>query len=371
MELKLQQLLYFQNKLPFFSVRFSSIFEQNFSMAKILVTGGAGFIGSHTVVNLVEAGFDPIIVDDFSNSEIRIIEGIQDLTGKSVSFYQIDCTDKSALRKVFEKEKNIQGVIHFAAFKAVGESVEQPLKYYRNNVGSLVTLLEVMHEFSVPNIVFSSSCTVYGNPDKLPVVEDHPANRATSPYGNTKIICEHIIKDTAKSGQRLNAVLLRYFNPIGAHPSGKIGELPLGVPNNLVPFITQTAAGWRQQLTVYGNNYDTPDGTCIRDYIHVMDLADAHISALKWALSQRRPATEIFNIGTGQGNSVMDVINTFESINGVQLNYRIGQKRSGDVASVYGQVDKAKQILNWQAKRSMSDALKDAWHWQNNLEEVI
>ncbi|MFT6845134.1 MAG: UDP-glucose 4-epimerase [Flavobacteriales bacterium] len=340
-------------------------------MAKILVTGGAGFIGSHTVVALHEAGHHPIIVDDFSNSDRRILEGIAEITGENFPFYQIDCNNQSSLRKVFENEKNISGVIHFAAFKAVGESVEQPLKYYQNNIGSLVSLLAVMKEFNITQLVFSSSCTVYGNPEDLPVTELSVSNIAMSPYGNTKVVCEQIIKDASNSGQRLNAVLLRYFNPIGAHPTGLIGELPLGVPNNLVPFITQTAAGWRDMLTIYGNNYDTPDGTCVRDYIHVVDLANAHMAALNWTQKQQTSVAEVFNIGTGNGNSVMDVVKTFEKISEVKLNYRIGQRRSGDVDAVYGSVDKAREVLGWNTTMSMEDALTHAWNWQKKLEEQI
>jgi len=340
-------------------------------MAKILVTGGAGFIGSHTVVALHEAGHQPIIVDDFSNSDMKVLDGISQITGENFPFYQIDCNDKNALNKVFENEKNIAGVIHFAAFKAVGESVEQPLKYYHNNVGSLVTLLEIMKLHSVTQLVFSSSCTVYGNPEKLPVSETTPYQNATSPYGNTKVICEQVIKDAAISGQRINAVLLRYFNPIGAHPSALIGELPLGIPNNLVPFITQTAAGWREQLTIYGNNYNTADGTCIRDYIHVVDLAKAHIAALGWVEKQKPSICEAFNIGTGNGNSVMEVIKTFEKVSGTSLNYRIGQRRQGDVETIYGNVDKANKELKWKAIYTLEESLLHAWKWQNELEEQI
>ncbi|GAB3825833.1 UDP-glucose 4-epimerase GalE [Pontibacter rugosus] len=290
---------------------------------KILVTGGAGYIGSHTVVELVEAGYAPVIIDNFSNSEESALNGIAAILGHDITCHRVDCTDAAALRKVFEAEENISGVIHFAAYKAVGESVEQPLKYYHNNVGSLVTLLQVMGEFNVTNLVFSSSCTVYGIPEQLPVTEQTPVQKANSPYGNTKKICEEILTDLANSGSSIKSIALRYFNPIGAHPSAKIGELPLGVPSNLVPFITQTAAGIRQQLTVFGNDYDTPDGTNIRDYVHVVDLAKAHVVAVERMLAGKVADIEFFNVGTGQGNTVLEAIHAFERATGEKLNYKI------------------------------------------------
>lgn len=334
----------------------------------ILVTGGAGFIGSHTVVALVEAGFKPVIIDNFSNSEPRALEGIEKILGHSVPFYQANCDDADLLRKIFEKEQ-IGGVIHFAAYKAVGESMAEPLKYYRNNLGSLITLLEVMVEKGVPNLIFSSSCTVYGQPDQLPVTEDTPVKPAESVYGNTKQVGEEILRDTIGSGNPLKIIGLRYFNPIGAHPSAHIGELPLGVPNNLVPFVTQTAAGMRKSLTVFGGDYPTPDGTCIRDYIHVMDLAEAHVAALQKLIdTPQSNYYDVFNVGTGQGNSVLEVIQTFDKISGQEgLPYVIGARRAGDVVAVYADATKVNAGLGWTAKRNLEDALRDAWKWQKTL----
>lgn len=337
------------------------------SPLKILVTGGAGFIGSHTVVALVEAGFEPVIVDDFSNSEPTVLDGIRKILGRDVTFYDANCNDADALNRIFDQE-SITGVIHFAAFKAVGESVQQPLKYYRNNLGSTMLLLDLMGRHQVHNLVFSSSCTVYGQPEHLPVTELTPRLPAQSPYGNTKAICEDIIRDTAHAVAPLKTIALRYFNPIGAHPSAEIGELPRGVPGNLVPFLTQTAAGKRASLTVFGNDYNTPDGTCVRDFIHVMDLAEAHVQALTLLNQTNEDASyDIFNIGTGHGASVLELIKTFESVNGVTLNYTLGPRREGDIEQIYADVSKANRDLGWQARRSLADALKDAWHWQQKL----
>jgi UDP-glucose 4-epimerase len=334
-------------------------------MRKILVTGGAGYIGSHTIVELLSAGYEPVIVDNYSNSDKKVLVQLQKITGKEIIAYEADCADIEALRKVFT-EQNISGVIHFAAFKAVGESVDEPLKYYDNNLVSLIRLLEVMIEFKVKNFVFSSSCTVYGQPDNLPVAEDAPVQQANSPYGYTKQVSEQIIMDVINSGADIKAVLLRYFNPIGAHPSALIGELPLGVPNNLVPFITQTAAGLRKKLTVFGEDYNTPDGTCIRDYIHVSDLANAHVKAFEW-LDKNGQSLGIFNIGTGQGVSVLEVIQSFEKESGKELNYTIGPRRPGDVEQIWANADKSNTELGWKAKYSLDDAMRDAWKWQEAL----
>lgn len=334
---------------------------------KILVTGGAGFIGSHTVVALVEAGFEPIIVDDFSNSERTVLKGIQAILGREVTFYDADCNDAEAMNRIFEQEL-LAGVIHFAAFKAVGESVQKPLKYYRNNLQSTMLMLDLMGRHQVHNLVFSSSCTVYGQPEHLPVTEATPRLPAQSPYGNTKAICEDIIRDTTHAVAPLKTIALRYFNPIGAHPSAEIGELPRGVPGNLVPFLTQTAAGHRASLTVFGDDYNTPDGTCVRDFIHVMDLAEAHVKALQLLNQTNEDASyDVFNIGTGEGATVLQLIKTFEEVNGLKLNYQIGPRREGDVEQIYAEVTKANRELGWQATRSLAEALKDAWRWQQKL----
>jgi len=336
-------------------------------MTKILVTGGAGYIGSHAVVELVQAGFHPIIVDDFSNSQESVLAGLKTILGTSVPIHRIDCGDAAALRSVFAAEPDIAGVIHFAAFKAVGESVQKPLAYYQNNLGSLLTLLAVMPEFGVEALVFSSSCTVYGIPDALPVTEATPTKKATSPYGATKQMAEDILTDVAAAGG-LRTILLRYFNPIGAHESAKIGELPLGVPNNLVPFITQTAAGIREQLTIFGDTYDTPDGTNIRDYIHVVDLAKAHIVAVRRLLEKKAPAAvETFNVGTGHGNSVLEVVQTFERVTGQKLNYVVGPARPGDVPAIYADATKAAEVLGFKTETSLADSLASSWKWQQSL----
>ncbi|MFP4094863.1 MAG: UDP-glucose 4-epimerase GalE [Cyclobacteriaceae bacterium] len=337
---------------------------------KVIVTGGAGYIGSHTVVELFHAGYEPIVIDNFVNAERSAINGIERIINASVRLYEGDCGDRRLLEKLLEQEGAIEGIIHFAAFKAVGESVQKPLKYYQNNLGTLVTLLQLMGEKQVPHLVFSSSCTVYGQPDVLPVTEQSPKKTAESPYGNTKQICEEIIEDTVKSQLKLKAIALRYFNPIGAHPSAAIGELPLGTPNNLVPFVTQTAAGLREKITVFGDDYDTPDGTCIRDYIHVVDLAKAHVSALRYLEGQTEESFfDVFNVGTGQGNSVLDVIKTFEEVNGVKLNYTLGKRRSGDIEKVYADVTKSNQELGWTSELSLADGLRDSWRWQQSLKK--
>ncbi|MBC7572246.1 MAG: UDP-glucose 4-epimerase GalE [Spirosoma sp.] len=341
------------------------------STPRILVTGGAGFIGSHTVVSLIEAGFEPIIVDDFSNSQRTALDGLRTILGREITCHTVNCTDAAAMHEIFANER-LSGVIHFAAFKAVGESVAKPLKYYRNNLDSLVLLLELMPQYGVKNLVFSSSCTVYGQPKQLPVTEATPRQPAESPYGNTKAISEDIIRDAVRSELPVRALALRYFNPIGAHPSAQIGELPLGVPANLVPFITQTAAGIRPSLMVYGGDYDTPDGTCIRDYIHVMDLAEAHVQALrKLAESRETSSYDVINIGTGRGETVLSLIKTFEQETGVPLNYTIGPRRPGDIEKVYADVTKATQTLGWTARRSLAESLQDAWRWQEKLNHKV
>ena len=336
----------------------------------ILVTGGAGFIGSHTVVALSEAGFTPIIVDDFSNSNHSVLRGIEKILGHKPRYYPDSCHDAEVLRRIFSEQK-IGGVIHFAAFKAVGESMREPLKYYDNNLGSLIVLLQTMLEHDIPNVIFSSSATVYGEPRVLPVAENASTPPAASVYGNTKQVGEEILRDVVAADKPLKVISLRYFNPIGAHSSANIGELPIGVPNNLVPFITQAAAGLRPALTVFGNDYDTPDGTCLRDFIHVMDLAESHVAALKFLIkSEESRAYDIFNVGTGQGASVLELIKTFEEISGQPLNYHFGERRPGDVAAVYADVTKIREQLGWSAKRSMREALEDAWRWQQSLAQL-
>jgi len=337
-------------------------------MEKIIVTGGAGYIGSHTVVELTNAGYEPIVIDNFINSDPSILKGIQQITGKRVKNYEIDCNDKEAMSKVFEVEKNVAGVIHFAAYKAVGESVSSPLKYYYNNVGSIITLLEVMNHYHADKLVFSSSCTVYGQPSKLPVTEKSPVLKANSPYGNTKQICEEILYDAIYAKMPLKVISLRYFNPIGAHPSSNIGELPIGVPGNLVPFITQTVAGLRESITIFGGDYNTPDGTCLRDYIHVMDLAKAHVKTLELLSTQKTDNFyDVFNIGTGNANSVLEIINTFEKVTSKKVNYSIGPRRDGDVEKVYADVKKANTILKWTSEKNLEDCLRDSWNWQEKL----
>lgn len=332
---------------------------------KVLVTGGAGFIGSHTVVDLVKNGFDPIIIDDFRNSESFVLQQLEKLCNKKLVSYNIDCCNYSLMEEVFKKEKP-EGVIHFAANKSVNESVSNPLKYYENNIGSLVTLLKLIKKYPVKSFVFSSSCTVYGDPDNVPVNEQSPIKTPFSPYGFSKQVCEQCLNDFYASSPNNSIILLRYFNPIGAHPSGLIGELPIGVPNNLIPYITQTAAGVREKVVIFGDTYETIDGTCLRDYIHVCDLAQSHVLALKHAL--KNPGEiDAFNVGTGKGSSVLEVINSFEKINNLALNYEIGPKRAGDAPSVYADNSYIKNKLNWSPKYSLEDALLHAWKWQQTL----
>ena len=335
-------------------------------MKKILITGGAGYIGSHTAVQLVQSGYEPIIVDDLSNSEEKVLERLKEILGKEITFYRGDCGDRNLLEQI-AKDHQLSGVIHFAAFKAVGESTKLPLKYYRNNVGSLVALLDFMQDHEIKDLVFSSSCTVYGQPDKLPVTEATPRQDAESPYGNTKKICEDILVDFIKSKSGLRVISLRYFNPVGAHPSGKIGELPIGVPANLVPFVTQTAAGIREKLTVFGDDYDTPDGSCIRDYIHVMDLADAHLKAFEYLGRQDENFYDVFNVGTGNGNTVLEVIKSFEKVNDVKVNYEIGPRRPGDIVKIWADTSKISEKLNWYPSYSLEDSMRDSWNWQKQL----
>lgn len=333
----------------------------------ILVTGGAGFIGSHTVVELIAAGFEPIILDDFSNSDPKVLDRLESILGRKVKSYSANCNDADLLTKIF-REEQIQGVIHFAASKAVGESVEKPLLYYRNNISALVTLLEAMTANGISNLVFSSSCTVYGQPEIIPVTEETPVLPAASPYGNTKQVGEEIIRDTVASQPGLKALALRYFNPVGAHESALIGELPIGVPANLVPYVTQTAIGIRQKLMVFGKDYDTPDGTCIRDFIHVVDLAKAHVKALELLVKQSDANYyDYFNIGTGTGTSVQELIDTFERVTGVKLNYEFAPRRAGDIMEIYAEVSKSRDVLGWQAEKTLDEALADAWRWQQKL----
>jgi len=336
---------------------------------KILVTGGTGFIGSHTAVELINAGYEVVIVDNLSNSKADSIDGIEKITGVRPVFIKADCCDAEAMDKVFADYRP-QGIIHFAASKSVSESVEKPLLYYRNNVLSLVNLLELMPKYGTEGIIFSSSCTVYGQPDpeNLPVSENAPIKPAESPYGNTKQINEEIIRDYIASGAPVSAILLRYFNPIGSHPTAIIGELPNGVPMNLIPFVTQTAAGIREQLKVFGNDYSTPDGTCIRDYIYVVDLAKAHVKAMERVLSHKGDNLEVFNVGTGRGVSTKEVIDAFERATGVKLNWAFAPRRAGDIEQVWADPEKANTVLGWKAETSLDDALLSAWRWQQSLE---
>ncbi|MBO7160319.1 MAG: UDP-glucose 4-epimerase GalE, partial [Paludibacteraceae bacterium] len=327
-------------------------------MTKILVTGGVGFIGSHTVVELMQAGYEPIIIDNLSNSSINVLDGIEKITGKRPFFAQVDCRDKAAIDQVLKQQGPIKAIIHFAASKAVGESVEKPLLYYRNNLDSLLNLLELMQENSIEHLVFSSSCTVYGQPEVLPVTEQAPIQPALSPYGNTKQICEEIITDTAYADKNIHAILLRYFNPIGAHPSAEIGELPIGVPQNLIPFVTQTAAGIREQLKVFGSDYNTPDGSCIRDYINVTDLAKAHVTAVqRLTENKQKQSVEVFNIGTGRGLSVLEIINAFEKVTGQKLNYAVVGRREGDIEQVWADPSYANNELGWKAEKGIEETL--------------
>ena len=337
---------------------------------RILVTGGTGYIGSHTVVELQASGYEVIIVDNLSNSQASVVDNIEKVSGIRPAFEHLDCLDYEGLDALFTKYAGIKGIIHFAASKAVGESVEKPLLYYRNNLVSLVNLLELMPKHGVEGIIFSSSCTVYGQPDVLPVTEEAPIKKAESPYGNTKQINEEIVQDFVKSGAPINAILLRYFNPIGAHPSALLGELPNGVPQNFVPFLTQTAIGIREKLSVFGDDYDTPDGSCIRDYINVVDLAKAHVVAMNRIMQQKQAEkVEVFNIGTGRGLSVLELIHAFEASTGVKLNYQIVGRRAGDIEKVWANPDRANNVLGWKAEATIEDTLRSAWNWQVRLRE--
>jgi len=337
-------------------------------MAKILVSGGTGYIGSHTVVELLEEGMEVVIVDNLSNSEREVLNGITSITGIEPHFEEVDLRDRNATYKVFDLHPDIDAIIHFAALKAVGESVEKPLAYYENNVLSLIHLLEAMEKFEVDHMVFSSSCTVYGEPDILPVSEKAPLKKANSPYGNTKQICEDILRDTMNSIEGKGVISLRYFNPIGAHPSANIGELPLGVPNNLVPFITQTAAGLREYLSVFGDDYNTPDGSAIRDYINVVDLAKAHVKAIRRLLDHKQLSVfEVFNLGTGRGLSVLEIIHAFERSTGQKLKYKIVDRREGDIEKVYADTSYANDELGWKAEKGIEETLQSAWKWEMNI----
>ena len=336
----------------------------------VLVTGGAGYIGSHTTVELINAGYEVVIVDNFSNSDSSSLEGIERITGMKPTFVEADCCDKEALRRVFE-EHDFQSVIHFAAFKAVGESVEQPAKYYRNNMLSFINILELMAEYGRHNIVFSSSATVYGDADTLPVTELTPRKPATSPYGNTKQMAEDILRDMVAATPELNGIALRYFNPIGAHPSANIGELPRGVPNNLVPYITQTAAGIRECLSIFGNDYATPDGSCLRDFIDIVDLARAHVVAIgRMVEGKNKERYEVFNVGTGRPVSVFELVNGFERANGLKLNYKVAPRRAGDVPAVWADTTLANEELGWKAERELDDTLRSAWAWERHVRGI-
>lgn len=337
---------------------------------RILVTGGTGYIGSHTVVELQNSGFEVVIIDNLSNSNKDVLDGIEKITHKRPEFVEADCTDINALKNLFEQYPDIRGIINFAASKAVGESVHKPLLYYRNNLNTLTNLLELMPEYHVEGIVFSSSCTVYGEPDTNPVDESAPIKKATSPYGNTKQICEEIITDTINSGVDYKSIILRYFNPVGAHPSAEIGELPNGVPQNLIPYLTQTAIGIRKELSVFGDDYDTPDGSCIRDFINVVDLAKAHVTAIRRMLERKdTDQVEIFNLGTGEGVSVLELIDTFEKATGVDVPHKIVGRREGDIEKVWANPEKANAVLGWKAEIPLEETMKSAWKWQLKLKE--
>ncbi len=333
-------------------------------MAKILVTGGLGFIGSHTTVELQQNGYEVVVVDNLSNSDEKVVSRITSITGKEPLFEKVDLRHREEVRALLARHRDMDGLIHFAAYKAVGESVEKPLEYYENNIWALVCLLQEMRNQGLNNFIFSSSCTVYGQAKELPITEHSPVVPANSPYGNTKQVGEEVLQQ-AVSAHGLNVISLRYFNPVGAHPTAKIGELPLGVPLNLVPFVTQTAAGIRKQLSVFGDDYDTPDGTCIRDYIHVVDLAKAHVVAVKRLLDKKNSQPyEVFNLGTGKGSSVLEVIRSFERVSGEKLNCKIVERRPGDVTAAYADTTKANDVLGWKAEKSLDDAMADAWRWE-------
>lgn len=337
---------------------------------KILVTGGTGYIGSHTVVELQAAGYEVVIIDNLSNSNKDVLKGIEKISGKQPVFVEADCTDMSALKKLFDENPGIDGIINFAASKAVGESVDKPLLYYRNNLVTLINLLELMPKYGVKGFVFSSSCTVYGEPDKNPVDETAPIKKAESPYGNTKQISEEIITDFITSGAPIKSIMLRYFNPVGAHPSAEIGELPNGVPQNLIPYLTQTAMGIRKELSVFGDDYNTPDGSCIRDFINVVDLAKAHVTALERMLEDKSDKRlEIFNLGTGVGLSVLELISAFERATGVKVPHKIVGRRKGDIEKVWANPDRANNVLGWKATTTIEDTMRSAWNWQLKLRE--
>lgn len=337
-------------------------------MHKILVTGGAGFIGSHTVVELINSGYEVVVVDNFSNSNPSSIDGVERIVGRRLVLVEADCSDYTQMLELFKKQSNIEGIIHFAALKAVGESVEKPLEYYRNNILSIINLLSLLREFGGKHFVFSSSCTVYGQPDVLPVTEQSPLKPAMSPYGNTKKVGEDIIRDTVLANTNISAIALRYFNPIGAHPSAEIGELPLGKPDNLVPFITQTAAGLRTKLQIFGDDYNSPDGTAIRDYFHVVDLANAHVLALdRLFKGSNKSNFEVFNVGAGKGVTVLEIVKAFENVSGVKLNYEIVGRRAGDIEKVWADTSLAEKELGWKVKSSLEDALLTAWNWEKRV----
>ena len=345
---------------------------KNVLPSKILVTGGLGYIGSHTSVELIQQGFEIIIVDDLSNSSTEVLDSIKKITGFSPEFIKLDLRDKKEVNQLFEDHPDLGGIIHFAAFKAVGESVNQPLEYYENNIGSLIYLLQAIESIGQKfSFIFSSSCTVYGQADQLPITEHAPIKKAKSPYGNTKQIGEDILYDNTRSNALLKVISLRYFNPIGGHSSIEIGELPKGKPQNLVPFITQTAAGIHEKLNVFGDDYPTLDGTCVRDYIHVVDLAKAHVVGLKRMMADEQSESfEVFNLGTGKGNSVLEVIKTFEKVSGVALIYEIVDRRPGDIVEAYADTTKANKILGWQAKNDLEEALKTAWEWEKKIRNI-
>jgi UDP-glucose 4-epimerase len=339
-------------------------------MSKILVTGGLGYIGSHVVVELQNKGYEVVIIDDLSNSSIEVLAGIKQITGTKPIFEKIDLKEKFSVVEFFNRNSNLDGIIHFAASKAVSESVKYPLNYYENNINSLVNLLQEFNTLDAPKLIFSSSCTVYGQADELPINENAPIKESKSPYGNTKKIGEQIIKDSCKANTSLQAIVLRYFNPIGAHSSANIGELPIGVPQNLVPFITQTGIGVRAKLSIFGNDYPTPDGTCIRDYIHVVDLAKAHVVAVERILEKKNSENyEFYNIGTGKGSSVLEVVETFEAVSGVTLNYSFEDRREGDIVSAFADTSKANNILGWVSELSLKDALASAWKWEKKIQK--
>ena len=329
----------------------------------ILVTGGAGYIGSHTVVELQNAGYDVVVLDNLSNASEKALDRVSKITGKPVKFYKADILDRDALNDIFDKE-TIESCIHFAGLKAVGESVVKPWEYYENNIAGTLTLVDVMRKHNVKNIIFSSSATVYGDPAQIPITEECPKGQCTNPYGWTKSMLEQVLTDIQKADPEWNVMLLRYFNPIGAHKSGTIGENPNGIPNNLMPYITQTAAGIRKELSVFGNDYPTPDGTGVRDYIHIVDLARGHVAALKYAANHK--GTEIFNLGTGKGTSVLELVHAFEQANGIKIPYRIAERRAGDIATCYASTEKAARMLNWRAEKKLQDMCRDGWRWQQN-----